>query len=96
MTYAFITIPKQKLKSNEGIIRKNTFFVFQINEGVNVSLKMIPNLLFMFSGAMLTHQQHCDEINDRSAQKDIQPFLILHLMETKNCFTIYINRLIEI
>ena len=53
--YTFITIPKQKLKSNEGIIRKNTFFVFQINEGVNVSLKMIPNLSFMFSGAMLTH-----------------------------------------
>ena len=74
VTYTFITIPQQKLKSNTGILRNNTVFLFEMNEWTNVSLKMIPNLSFIFSGAMLSHRQHCGKIRDTFEEKELEPF----------------------
>ena len=74
VTYTFITVPQQILKSKTGNLRNNTFFLFQMNEATNVSLKMIPNLSFIFSGAMLSHRQHCDKNREASEEKEIELF----------------------
>ena len=86
VTYTFITVPQQILKSKTGNLRNNTFFLFQMNEATNVSLKMIPNLSFIFSGAMLSHQQHCDKIREAFEEKEIEPFFNIACYGNKKLF----------
>ena len=67
-TYTLITIPRQiNIEDNKTCNRYH--FLFNLTGKKNLNLPLYPGVSFLFSGAFLTHRQHCND--DVSSKNDV-------------------------
>lgn len=78
VTYTIITVPSHgssKKLSPSSEKRRDSYFLFKINEETCFSIKMQDQISFFFNGTTLTHKQFClDGYKNDQHYKNIEPF----------------------
>ena len=67
-TYTLCKIPDQPTTKNSTMTYKR-IFLLKLNDDITLSIPLVLNLCYVFTGSLLTHRQHCDKscYHDNSA-----------------------------